>query len=212
MLNFFSTLQGGDRRSIGRADAVVRALLRDPSRFDELWDCLANGDSVVRMRAADALEKFSRKDSSLFANRRRELLAQNCDDGTAEVRWHLIAITSRLKLTAREAREFCAYLRDLMAKDRSRIVKVMALQAAFELRSRHPRLAREFQQMLEFASSSPWPSLRARAAKLGRAMNPRSRVPGMVQEKIRFLRAERARITQARLSYPGHPKARHPTK
>lgn len=169
MINFSSVLQGGDRRSIGRADAVVRALIRDPSRFDELWDCLASGDSVVRMRAADALEKFSREDAARFAKHKRELLAQVPDDGTPEVRWHLIAITSRLALNAREAKEFCVQLREIVANDPSRIVKVMALQAASEIRSRHPELAAEFQQMLEFAHSSPWPSLKARAVKLGAA-------------------------------------------
>jgi len=63
MTKFQDLLAGSDRRSIGRANEAVTAVERDPARFEKLWDCLKNQDPIVRMRAADALEKITRKDA-----------------------------------------------------------------------------------------------------------------------------------------------------
>ena len=164
--NFAAALGGGDRRSIGRADSIVAEVQRDPARFDELWTCLTNDAPLVRMRAADAIEKISRDNPALLRPHKRVLLERSLDDGTPEMRWHLITITSRIRLKTPEAETFCSYLDACLRNDPSRIVKVMALQAAFELSLNHPVLANDFQQMREFASSSPWPSVRARVKKL----------------------------------------------
>jgi hypothetical protein len=166
MKSFAAALKGGDRRSIGRADEVFASVRRNPTRFDELWSCLSSEYPLVRMRAADALEKLSRKDATGFDKHKKELLSSGLDDGTAEVRWHLIAITSRLTLSAKEAAHFIAYCDDLLREDGSRIVKVAALQAACDLALKRPSLASAFLHMLMFARSAPWPSVRARAKKI----------------------------------------------
>jgi hypothetical protein len=166
MTKFAAALGGGDRRSIGNADCVTAAVRAEPKRFDELWTCLAHDDPLVRMRASDAIEKVSRDNPALLQPHKRALLERSLDDGTPEMRWHLIAIASRLSLKTAEADAFCSYLDGRLRHDPSRIVKVMALQAAFELGVKHPALASNFQRMLTFAQSSPWPSVRARANKL----------------------------------------------
>jgi hypothetical protein len=159
-------LKGGDRRSIGRADEIAALIVREAGRFGELWGCLQNTDPLVRMRAADALEKISRVLPDAFEPYREALLTAKLDDGSAEVRWHLIAITSRLTLQASEAARFYAYLDQCLRRDASRIVKVAALQGAYDLSVKFPRFSAEFNEMLAFARSSPWPSVIARAARL----------------------------------------------
>jgi len=52
-------LEGGDRRSIGRADEVVAAVLGQPTLFGSLFAGLSGDDPVVRARAADAVEKIT---------------------------------------------------------------------------------------------------------------------------------------------------------
>ncbi len=52
-------LQGGDRRSIGRSDEVVAQVLADPALLAPLAEGLLADDPLVRMRAADALEKVT---------------------------------------------------------------------------------------------------------------------------------------------------------
>ena len=153
-------LKGGDRRSIGRADEIASLILREHGRLGELWDCLQNTDPLARMCAADALEKISR----VLPN--AAVLTAKLEDGSAEVRWHLIAITSRLALQASEAARFYAYLDQCLHRDTSRIVKVAALQAAYDLAVKFPQLSAEFNAMRVFARSSPWPSVIARAARL----------------------------------------------
>ena len=55
-------LTGGDRRSISRANEVVQALLQLSSAAVAQLICLMQDpDSIVRMRAADALENFRAK-------------------------------------------------------------------------------------------------------------------------------------------------------
>jgi hypothetical protein len=159
-------LKGGDRRSIGRADEIASLILREHGRLGELWGCLQNTDPLARMRAADALEKISRVLPNAFEPYREALLTAKLEDGSAEVRWHLIAITSRLALQASEAARFYAYLDQCLHRDTSRIVKVAALQAAYDLAVKFPQLSAEFNAMRVFARSSPWPSVIARAARL----------------------------------------------
>jgi len=166
MESFSSLLQGGDRRSIGRADEAVESVRRAPRRFDELWACLAHGDPVVRMRAVDALEKITRFDAAPLACHKQALLANTFDDGTPEVRWHLIAMLRRVPLDAAEVAGTLKRLDRLLHEDESRIVKTAALQTAFELRFQSPGAQKTFAAMLAFALQSPWPSVRARARKL----------------------------------------------
>lgn len=166
MILLSDRLSGGDRRSTGDADAVAMLVARHPERFDELWDCLANDDPLVRMRAADALEKCTRADPAPLQPRRRALLSGALDDGTKEVRWHLIAMMSRLVLSEDEAAAFAEDLRLYLQRDPSRIVRVAALQAAFDLSSRHPTLNRRLDAMLRLAEASGVASLASRARKL----------------------------------------------
>ncbi len=55
MSDLLGKLQGGDRRSIGRADEVVADVLNDPALFDDLFQGMLHDDPVVRMRSADAV-------------------------------------------------------------------------------------------------------------------------------------------------------------
>ncbi|RQP18386.1 MAG: hypothetical protein EAS52_05655 [Parapedobacter sp.] len=58
MSRFKDILQGGDLRSIGKANQVV-AQVGDQSTFDELFKELYNTDRKVVMRAADSIEKIT---------------------------------------------------------------------------------------------------------------------------------------------------------
>jgi hypothetical protein len=59
MAKILSKLRGGDRRSIGKVGEVVTAVRKKPDLFKELLTGLFDADPVVRMRAADAMEKIS---------------------------------------------------------------------------------------------------------------------------------------------------------
>jgi hypothetical protein len=101
-----------------------------------------------------------------FQAHKRKLLGGGLDDGSAKLRWHLIAIAARLTLTECEAEKLCGYLEGRLHHDTSRIVRVSALQAGFDLASRHRSLAAAFRRMLDYAGGCDVPALRARAEKL----------------------------------------------
>jgi hypothetical protein len=61
MNSIHKRLEGGDLRSIGEADTVVEDLHKDPSLFNEVFDCLYSDTPGVRMRSADVIEKFTSK-------------------------------------------------------------------------------------------------------------------------------------------------------
>src|SRR5215467_6481341 len=97
-------LRGGDRRSIGRSNDVVKLVLRAPKRFAELMQCLWSNDPIVRMRAADAAEKISATRPELLRHYKAELLGLLAEAEQIELRWHLAQMIPRLPLTQGERR------------------------------------------------------------------------------------------------------------
>src|SRR5215472_10461360 len=67
-------LQGGDRRSIGRADEVAALVSRNSKLFPRLFAGFWSDDPLVRMRAADAAEKVTRAAPKLLQRYKEELL------------------------------------------------------------------------------------------------------------------------------------------
>jgi hypothetical protein len=144
-------LAGGDRRSIGRADEAVAVLRYAPGRVAELVELLWDSEAVVRMRAADALEKLSRDAvewlEPMLEPYRMNLLGLMAETEQQEVRWHLAVLVPRLQLTSeqrlRVARTLEGYL-----QDRSSIVKTCAMQGFWELACRDAGLKREVVELV----------------------------------------------------------------
>jgi hypothetical protein len=66
-MSILAKLEGGDRRSIGNSEEVVQTVSKNPALFEELFSGLLADDPVVRMRAADAIEKLLERDRSCFS-------------------------------------------------------------------------------------------------------------------------------------------------
>ena len=173
MQDLADRLSGGDRRSIGAADAVAADVVQAPDRFTELWALVSHGDPLVRMRAADAAEKVTRGHPCLLLPWRDALLDGRLDDGTAEVRWHLLAMSERLLAQGRvdDARSRIRAVLDRHeyppVRRRSASLAT-ALQAAADLAARTPGLGERFAALLAAAAASDAPSLRARARRIAR--------------------------------------------
>jgi hypothetical protein len=158
-------LEGGDRRSIGRADEVARLVLRETRRFRELIKCLWDENPVLRMRAADAAEKVSVKKPRLLDRHKPELLGLLAEADQIELRWHLAAMIPRLRLTAPQRHRAAAVLQRYM-EDRSSIVKTFAMQALADLSQNDADLRGRVKQLLDEAVQSGTPAMKARALKL----------------------------------------------
>jgi hypothetical protein len=158
-------LQGGDRRTIGRADKVAAIVSKDPRLFPALIAGLWSDDPLVRMRSADAAEKVTRSDPKLLRPYKKELLGLMADATQQELRWHLAAMVPRLPLNSKE-RELAVSLLNGYWEDCSSIVKTFALQGLADLAQGNASLRPSVVEMLREATRSGTPAMKARSRKL----------------------------------------------
>src|SRR5262249_9486960 len=132
-------LRGGDRRSLGRSGQIVSDIAADPKLFAAAFDSLLDSDSVVRMRAADAVEKASRERRELLKPHKRALLTKVAASDQQEVRWHVAQMLPRLELTAKEREHAVSILFEYL-EDRSSVVRTFAMQGLADLAMNDHRL------------------------------------------------------------------------
>ena len=164
-LPILEQLRGGDRRSIGRVPQVVQEVSKNPELAGELVVGLVGDDPIVRMRAADALEKVSKEHPALLNPFKDILLSTATDSEQQEVRWHLAQMLPRLKLSQKEKDVVVSILRSYLG-DQSSIVKVCALQALAELAANDKRLVSLVKPVIEHACRNGTPAMPARGRKL----------------------------------------------
>ena len=95
-------LEGGDRRSIGRADEVVEEVLSNPSLFGVVFSGMLSDDALIRMRSADVVEKVTAKHPEYLEPFKAELIGRVAEIEQQEVRWHVAQMVPRLGLTGEE--------------------------------------------------------------------------------------------------------------
>lgn len=158
-------LEGGDRRSIGRSEQAAAIVSKSPTLFRELIGGLWSADPMVRMRAADAVEKATRKNPELLQPYTGELLGLMVETEQQEVRWHLAAMVPRLQLNTKQ-RNLASSLLIGYLEDRSSIVKTFALQGLAELAQVDPSIRAGVIEILCEATRSGTAAMKARARKL----------------------------------------------
>jgi hypothetical protein len=155
MNSLLSKLAGGDRRSIGRSDEVVAEVLADPGLFDALFAGLLDADPLIRMRAADAVEKVTISRPEYLRPYSDALLHQIAASTQQEVRWHVAQLIPRLELNAKERAEAVCIL-DRYLGDKSRIVQAFAMQALADLvaedDSLRPQIIARIEEMVRTGS------------------------------------------------------------
>ena len=163
--NILSLLQGGDRRTIGRSDEVAAMVAEAPELFPELIAGLWSEDPLVRMRAADAAEKVTRKNCELLEPYKGELLGLMAETEQQELRWHLAAMVPRLALNAKQRNLATALLVGYL-EDRSSIVKTSALQGLADLAQDDPSIRPGVIEILREATRTGTAAMKARGRKL----------------------------------------------
>ena len=165
MTPLLAQLGGGDRRSIGNANAVVRRVLADPGLLTEIIDGLSCGDPLIRMRCADVAEKVSARIPGCLHADAAALLALAKTAHEPELRWHLAQMLPRLDLDARKRRTAASLLFGYL-RDDSRIVQTCALQALVELAQGDATLLGKVRPIVDRLSRAQTGALGARARKL----------------------------------------------
>jgi hypothetical protein len=171
-------LTGGDRRSIGRSDGVAGTVLKEPSLFADLFAGFFDANPVIRMRAADAVEKCTRNKPELLTPWKKSLLEQLYLLNEKEVRWHIAQLIPRLRMTASEQATAVQILMDYL-KDESSIVRTFSMQALADLVQHDDQLRPQAVALIELFAKTGTPAMKSRARKLLRqlARRPRERTP-----------------------------------
>jgi HEAT repeat protein len=143
-------LTGGTRRSIGKANQVAAEVLTHPNLFPHLVTALASHDELLRMRAADAIEKITTRNPSLLQPFKKKFLVIASRATQQEVRWHAAQIIPRLDLTPKE--------------------RTFAMQALADLATTDPKLKSQIIPLLEELTQIGTPAMRARGRKILRKL------------------------------------------
>jgi hypothetical protein len=163
--NIVDKLRGGDRRSIGRSDEVAQTISSNSKLFARALAATLDADPVIRMRAADAIEKASALNPKLLQPHKRVILKKIAAIPQQEVRWHVAQILPRLKLTPKERDHAVTILFDYL-EDKSSIVKTFAMQALADFAQTDSNLQERFVPMLEFLTANGTAAMRAQGRKL----------------------------------------------
>jgi hypothetical protein len=158
-------LSGGNRGSIGRSNEVVTQVLAHPAYFSDLFAGFSNDDPIIRMRAADAVEKITAQRPELLRPFKKKLLTIAGSSTQQEVRWHAALILSRLTLTIKERAVAFDILFDYL-RDKSSMVKTFAMQTIWDLAATDPKLKAQIITLVEELALVGTPAMRARGRKL----------------------------------------------
>lgn len=159
-------LKGGDLRSIGPANQLV-VLVKCQEDFDQLFRFLLEGERIQAMRAADAIEKITIKYPEYLKKHKKELLTLLSTAVNKEMKWHLCQLIPRLPLSVKELTDCLQTLTQWASEKReSKIVRVNALQALFNLQQKNPDSKIKLQAMVTRLEKENIPSIRARLRKI----------------------------------------------
>lgn len=160
-------LTEGDPRTLGNADTVVNLVLDRPERLDELIGCILHGDDdVVRIRAADALEKVCRPQPSLLQPHAPLLLGAMAPIDQPSVQWHVAQMLGHLDLNAGQRTSAARSLRRYLDQSSDWIVLNWSLETLAALARTDTDLVEPLQRYPHRFEHSTYTSLPHRAGKL----------------------------------------------
>jgi len=162
MKNFEKILKEGDLRTIGKVKQVIGEV-KDQQGFDKLFKGLYSNDRKVIMRTADAIEKITSQNDPFLINHKKEILQFIIVAKEKEFKWHLASLISRLSLNKTETGYVWEKLSEWVKDTKeSRIVRVNALQALYEILKSNKELAPDYNWIIQEIETENIPSLQAR--------------------------------------------------
>lgn len=166
MSQVLKKLKGGDLRSIGKSDEVVRGILDNPSLFREVFDGMLSNDPIIRMRSADVSEKVSARHPEYLQPFKTKLINEISKIKQQEVQWHAAQMFSYIKINRIERDKIIKILLSYLRMTDSNIVKVFSMQTLADFAERdqqlQPQIVKLIRQMMEHGT----PSVVSRGKKL----------------------------------------------
>jgi hypothetical protein len=166
-------LEGKHALSVGRVLDVTALVLAHPAKAGTLIELVWDEHPGVSNRAADVLERISRRIPlaavpsliPILVRWKSPLLGLMAEAARNKLRWNLALTVPRFTLTPPECRRAFASLQAYL-EDRSSIVKTTAVQGLFDLALQDQQLLPTVLDQFRVLTRSGTPALRARRRKL----------------------------------------------
>ncbi len=169
MNKILSYLTGGDLRSTGKVDQLVD-LITEQDDFDILFRYLQSSDRLIVMRAADAVEKLTRQTPQFLIAHKAAYIDLLRVAENKELKWHLAQLANRFDYDDAELAGVWQCLKSWTEdKTCSKIVRVNALQALYDLAKDNAYFKAQFKIIVDRLKSENVPSINARIRKLYKA-------------------------------------------
>ena len=150
----------------GRVLLIAEWIADRPRAVPKLLELLWHDDEGVANRAADVLERITRRPRpalrAAVTRHKAELIGLLADASFAKLRWNLALTIPRLTLTVTECRKVASVLHT-WHDDRSSIIKTTALHALAELTRQDSDSLPEVVDLLRVKGRSGTPAMRARS-------------------------------------------------
>lgn len=167
---FSQLLLGKDRRRLNNSGVV--AAVHDQHSFDALFGLIFHHERPLVMRAADAVEKITRKKPEYLRAHKDQLLGILKSADHKELKWHVAQLIPRLPLEGSETADVWHILIHwALNPHESKIVRVNSLQGLFDISRQHAGLEPDFIKTMESMEHTLIPSIDARIRKLKRKLN-----------------------------------------
>lgn len=161
-------LAEGDKRTVNHVTEAVQWLESSPNLISAAIELLRNESEAIAMRAADCLEKFSRRNSFQLNSYKYDLVDVLVNVKQKEVRWHLAQILPRLKLSSSDLKKISKIWIHDYYNSPSSIVRAESLQALYEIRTSYPIIMSDFKKALTHGIDNGTPAVKARASLIFR--------------------------------------------
>jgi len=159
-------LEGGHANSLGRVNDVIKSVLHDPTRLDELYACLFDDDAWVRMRAADALEKICRQQPDWLLPYIDKFQKELSESTQPSIQWHLAQIYEQVALTNQQKAHAQQWLTTrLSTKDADWIVAANAMDTLMKFTKDGSFAANEMKRLLKIQQQHKSNAVIKRATK-----------------------------------------------
>jgi hypothetical protein len=164
--DFVPLLIGKDLRNI-RANSIVVQSVRDQFTFDGLFSLMFHHERPLAMRAAEAVERITRRHKAFLTPHKDQLLGILKTADRKELKWHIAQLIPRVNWLAGELNDVWHIL-TFWARNphESKIIRANALQALAEIAARFPERKADFERTMKLMEREPIPSIQARIRKL----------------------------------------------
>lgn len=158
----------------GFASEVAATVLRQPERFDDLFECLLSPDKGISKRAAYALTLVCEQRPDLFQPYKEVLFSELAEQDKWFVRYRLCQILPQLKLNSFDIARAAELFQGLL-EDAHIALSVNALQGLAELALLDPGLKEEVVWLVEQKIRGGAPALKARGRMLLQRLHANAR-------------------------------------